>query len=211
MNYILTFLEGIASFISPCILPMIPIYISYFMGKDENNTVKATINAIGFVLGFTLSFVILSIVASLIGGALNEYIEYVKIFFGIIIIILGLNYMEILHIRFLNKTKGINTKLENTNFIKTFVFGFLFSISWTPCVGSFLSSALMLIAKEQNIMKGIILIAIYSLGLGVPFVISALLANKLKDTFDFIKKHYIIVKRVSGLILICMGLYVIFF
>lgn len=211
MNYLLTFLEGFASFISPCILPMIPIYISVFLGREKDNTKKATINAIGFVLGFTLSFVILSIVASILGNVLSEYIGYIKIFFGILIIILGLNYMEIFNIKFLNKTKGINAKLENANFFKTFLFGLVFSISWTPCVGSFLSSALMLIAKEQNILRGIILIIIYSIGLGVPFIISAVLANKLKDTFDFVKKHYTAVKRISGIILICMGLYVIFF
>ena len=164
----------------------------------------------GFVLGFTLSFVILSVVASLLGGVFSKYIKYIKIFFGIIIIVLGLNYMEVLNVKFLNKTKGINANLENTNFIKTFLFGLVFSVSWTPCVGSFLSSALMLIAKEQNIVKGIVLICIYSLGLGIPFIISAILANKLKDTFDFIKKHYLVVKRISGIILICMGIYIIF-
>ena len=162
-------------------------------------------------MGFTLSFVVLSVIASLLGSFLGKYINDIEIFFGILIIILGLNYMEIFNIKFLNKTKGISTKIGNTNFIKTFLFGLIFSISWTPCVGSFLSSALMLIAKEQNIIKGIILIIIYSLGLGVPFIISAILANKLKDTFDFIKKHYIAVKRISGMILIGMGLYIIFF
>ena len=119
--------------------------------------------------------------------------------------------MEFLNIKFLNKTKGLDTNNKNTNFIRTFLFGLIFSITWTPCVGSFLSSALMLIAKEQNIIKGIILICIYSLGLGIPFIISAILANKLKDTFDFIKKHYLVVKRISGIILICMGVYIIFF
>ena len=158
-----------------------------------------------------MSFVILSIVASLLGSILSEYIKYIKVIFGIIIILLGLNYIEIFNIKFLNKSKGINANAKNANFIKTFLFGLIFSISWTPCVGSFLSSALMLIAKEQNIVKGIILICIYSLGLGIPFVISAILANKLKDTFDFIKKHYLSVKRISGIILICMGIYVIFF
>lgn len=211
MNYLLTFLEGFASFISPCILPMIPVYISYFMGKGENKISRAVINAIGFVLGFTVSFVVLSVAASLLGSALSSYIEYAKIFFGIVIIVLGLNYMEVFNIKFLNKTKGISTKLESANFIKTFLFGLIFSISWTPCVGSFLSSALMLIAKEQNILNGIVLICIYSLGLGIPFIASAVLANKLKDTFDFIKKHYTAIKRVSGLILIGMGIYIIFF
>lgn len=211
MDYFFTFLEGFASFISPCILPMIPIYISYFMGQDKNNTKKATINSIGFVLGFTLSFIVLSIIASLLGSILSIYIKYIKIVFGIIIILLGLNYMELLKISFLNRTKGINSNHKNTNFIKTFLFGIIFSISWTPCVGSFLSSALMLIAKEQNIIKGIALIYIYSLGLGVPFVVSATLANNLKDTFDFFKRHYKVVKVISGLILIVMGIYLIFF
>ena len=211
MDYFFTFLEGFASFISPCILPMIPIYISYFMGQDKNNTKKATINSIGFVLGFTLSFIVLSIIASLLGSILSIYIKYIKIVFGIIIILLGLNYMELLKISFLNRTKGINSNPKNTNFIKTFLFGIIFSISWTPCVGSFLSSALMLIAKEQNIIKGIALICIYSLGLGVPFVVSATLANNLKDTFDFFKRHYNVVKVISGLILIVMGTYLIFF
>ena len=119
--------------------------------------------------------------------------------------------MEFLNIKFLNKTKGINNNRDNVNFIKTLLFGLMFSISWTPCVGSFLSSALMLVAKEQNIVKGIILICIYSLGLGIPFIISAILVNKLKETFDFIKKHYLAVKRISGLILIGMGFYIIFF
>ena len=211
MNYLLTFLEGIASFISPCILPMIPIYISYVMGKEESKTGKTVVNALGFVLGFTVSFVILSVVASLLGSILSEYIQYMKVFFGFLIIVLGFNYMEIFHIPFLNKTKGINANLKNANFIKTFLFGLIFSISWTPCVGSFLSSALMLIAKEQNIGKGMILIVIYSLGLGIPFIISAVLANQLKDTFEFVKRHYTAVKRISGMILICMGIYVIFF
>ena len=158
-----------------------------------------------------MSFVILSVIASLLGSIFSQYIKYIKVIFGIIIILLGLNYIEIFQIKFLNKSKWINTNTKNTNFIRTFLFGLVFSISWTPCVGSFLSSALMLIAKEQNIIKGIFLICIYSLGLGIPFIISAVLANKLKDTFDFIKKHYLAVKIISGIILFCMGIYVIFF
>ena len=96
MEYIFTFLEGIASFISPCILPMLPIYISYFVGKEEKKTSKAVINSIGFVLGFTIVFLILSIFASQLGTLVSQYIKYIKIIFGIIIILLGLSYMEII-------------------------------------------------------------------------------------------------------------------
>ena len=165
----------------------------------------------GFVLGFTMSFAILSVIASLLGNLFSQYIKYIKVFFGIIIIILGFNYMEVFNINFLNKTGGIKFKFQKANFLKTFLFGFIFSISWTPCIGSFLSSALMLIAKEHNIINGIVLICIYSFGLGLPFIISAIFINKLKNAFDFIKKHYKVVKEISGIILIIMGIYIIFY
>lgn len=102
-------------------------------------------------------------------------------------------------------------KNKNLNFIKAVLFGILFSISWTPCIGTFLSSALLLIAKEQEILKGIMLMLIYSIGLGIPFVVSVLLIEKLKEVFDFIKRNYKKVKILSGLILIGMGIYMIFF
>lgn len=211
MEYIFTFLEGLASFISPCLLPMLPIYISYFMGEEENNKKKAVINSIGFVLGFTIVFLSLSIFASTLGYFISAYTKYIKVAFGIIIIILGLNYMEILKLNFLNKSKGIQIKNKKLNFFKAMLFGILFSISWTPCIGTFLSSALLLIAKEQELLKGILLMLVYSIGLGIPFVVSVVLIEKLKDVFDFIKKNYKKVKILSGLILIGMGVYMIFF
>ena len=207
MVYLFTFIEGIASFVSPCLLPMIPIYISYFMGSEENKKSKTIINSIGFVMGFTIIFVILAILSSAFGIAISSKIKYIKIIFGVMIIILGLNYLDIIKINILNKTLGLNKKLKNINFFKALIFGMLFSISWTPCVGTFLSSALLLIANEQNILKGIILILLYSLGLGVPFIISAIFIEKLKEAFNFIKQHYIIIEK----ILILMGLYIIIF
>lgn len=211
MEYLFTFLEGIASFISPCLLPMLPIYISYFMGEEENNKKKAVVNSIGFVLGFTIVFLLLSIFASTLGVWISNYIRYIKIIFGIIIIILGLNYIEILNLNFLNKTKGLKLEKKNFNFLKAILFGILFSISWTPCIGSFLSSALLLIAKEQDLIKGMSLMLVYSFGLGIPFVLSVVLIEKLKEIFDFIKKNYKKVKIISGFILIAMGIYILFF
>lgn len=210
MEYVFTFLEGIASFISPCLLPMLPIYISYFMGEEEENNKKAIINSIGFVLGFTIVFLILSIFASTFGMLISKYLKYIKIVFGIIIILLGLNYMELLQFNFLNRNKGIKFNTKNLNFFKAMLFGILFSISWTPCIGSFLSSALLIVAKGQNLIKGIILMSLYSIGLGIPFVISVVLMEKLKNIFSVIKNNYKIIKKVSGIILIVMGLYVMF-
>ena len=211
MDYVFTFIEGFASFISPCILPMLPIYISYFMGEDNKKVSKAVINSIGFVLGFTIVFILLSILASSFGGIISNNIKYVKIVFGIIIILLGLNYMEIIKIKFLNRTKGANKKAKDLNFLKSMIFGMLFSISWTPCIGTFLASALLLIAKNQDMVKGIILMIVYSIGLGIPFIISAALLEKLREAFSFIKKHYDVIKKISGIILIIMGIYMIFF
>lgn len=211
MDYVFTFVEGLASFISPCVLPMLPIYISYFLGNDNKKTSKAVLNSIGFVLGFTTVFILLSILASKFGGIISENIKYFKIAFGIIIILLGLNYMELIKINFLNKTKIANKNAKDLNFIKAIIFGMLFSISWTPCIGTFLSSALLLIAKNQDMVKGIMLMIVYSIGLGIPFIISAALLEKLKEVFDFIKKHYGIIKKLSGIILIIMGIYMIFF
>ena len=211
MDYILTFIEGIASFISPCLLPMVPIYLSYFIGEDDDKNNKALLNSVGFVLGFTIVFLILSIFASQLGSILSNNIRYIKIIFGIVIILFGLNYMDVLKIKFLNKTKLKNLDTKNFNFYKAIIFGILFSVSWTPCIGTFLSSALLLIAKEQDILKGIIMMLLYSIGLGLPFIISAILIEKLKNVFDYIKKHYDIIKKISGVILIGAGIYMIFF
>lgn len=206
MEYVFTFLEGFASFISPCLLPMLPIYISYFIG-EEDSSYK---NAVGFVLGFTFVSVMLSIFASTFGMLINQYLKYIKIVFGIIIIVLGLNYMELLNLKFLNRSQGIKMNLNNLNFMKAMLFGILFSISWTPCIGTFLSSALLIVAKGQNIIKGIILMLFYSIGLGIPFIISVILMEKLKNIFNFIKKNYGIIKKISGIVLIFMGIYIMF-
>ena len=152
---------------------------------------------------------ILSIFASQLGVVLSNNIRYIKIFFGIIIILFGLNYMEFLNIGFLNKSKMKNLNTKNLNFFKSMLFGMLFSVSWTPCIGTFLSSALLLISKEQNILKGLIMMLLYSIGLGIPFIISAILIEKLKNIFEFIKKHYDVIKRISGVILIVAGIYMI--
>ena len=245
MDYILTFLEGFASFISPCMLPMVPIYLSYFMGekskyneignndknsknnnddKETENEIKkeikiekqkkqnnTLINSIGFVLGFTIIFLVLSIFASSLGNVLNNNIKYIKVIFGILIIILGCNYIGIFKIGFLNKTKKARLNNIDFNFLKAVIFGILFSISWTPCIGTFLSSALLLVAKTESIMQGLIMMLLYSLGLGIPFIISAVFIDKLKTTFDFMKKHFDIIKKISGIILIISGIYTIFF
>lgn len=211
MDYVFTFVEGVASFISPCLLPMVPIYLSYFIGENDDKNNKVISNSIGFVLGFTIVFLILSIFASTFGSIVSGNIQYIKIIFGVMIIIFGLNYMDVIKINFLNKTNINNSNIKNFNFFKAVLFGILFSISWTPCIGTFIGSALLLIASKQDLLKGIILMLLYSIGLGIPFVISAVLIDKLKNVFTYIKQHYDVIKKVSGVILIISGIYTIFF
>ena len=210
MEFLFTFLEGIASFISPCVLPMLPIYISYFAGKEDSKTSRALLNSIGFVIGNTIIFILFAIIASYAGALALGIQKYIKILFGVVIIILGLNYMGILKIKFLNKEIRIKNKIDDFTFFKTILFGMMFSISWTPCIGSFLGSALLLIANKQNILQGILLMLVYSIGFGIPFIISAVLIEKLKNFYNLIKKNYKTIKIISGVILIVMGVYIIF-
>lgn len=210
MEFLFTFLEGIASFISPCVLPMLPIYISYFAGKEDSKTSRALLNSIGFVIGNTIIFILFAIIASYAGALALGIQKYIKILFGVVIIVLGLNYMGILKIKFLNKEIRVKKKIDDFTFFKTILFGMMFSISWTPCIGSFLGSALLLIANKQNILQGILLMLVYSIGFGIPFIISAVLIEKLKNFYNLIKKNYKTIKIISGVILIVMGVYVIF-
>lgn len=209
MNFLIIFIEGIASFLSPCVLPMLPMYVSYFAGQDKN--LKKTItNSLGFVLGFTIIFVLLGIFASTLGKLITANSKYINILFGSIIILFGMHYMGILNIKILNKSKGIKKNKENLSFFSSIIFGMIFSVCWTPCVGIFLSSALMMSATSENILKGGTMLLIYSIGLGIPFIITSIFLERLKDTFNSIKKHYNIINKIAGIILIFSGILVIF-
>ena len=206
MEYLITFIEGIASFISPCILPVIPIYISYF-ATESKSMKKSIINSLGFVCGFSIIFILLGVFAGTFGKFVHEYTDYINIIFGIFLIIIGLNYIGVLFIKFLNKTKGTNQEKKNLTFITSVLFGIIFSLSWTPCVGAFLSSALILASTTSSVLKGATLLLIYSLGLAIPFIVTTLFLEKMKSTFDFIKKHYNIINKISGRILILSGVW----
>ena len=204
MQYFISFLEGIITFISPCLLPMLPIYISYFAGGGERNTKKTLTNAFGFVLGFTIVFMAMGALAGTIGSFLIKYQTAVNIVSGIIVIIFVLNFLGILKINlFGGMRNGVNT--ENMGFFSALIFGMIFSVGWTPCVGAFLGSALMLASTQAHMLKGILMLLCYSLGLGIPFVISAVLIDKLKGAFNFIKRNYGIINTVCGIFLIIVG------
>ncbi len=205
MQYAIAFLEGIITFISPCLLPMLPIYISYFV-NGENNKRKTFRNALGFVLGFTIVFVSLGAFASGIGRLLNEYKKEVNLVTGGIVILFGLNFIGILRLSFLNRTKKADVEIKQTGFFSALLFGIVFSIGWTPCVGAFLGSALMMASQSNTMTQGVGMLILYSIGLGIPFLISALLIDRLRGTFQFIKKHYSVINMVSGVFLVVVGI-----
>lgn len=206
MQYLITFLEGLISFISPCMLPMLPIYISYFSGNTDKKS-KTWIRAIAFVLGFTIIFCLLGLFAGTVGSFLKKYQIAVNIICGVIVIIFGLSYLEIIKLPIF---KGISKMQNIKNIFSAFLFGIIFSINLTPCIGAFLGSALMMASSSGTMLKGMLLLLAYSLGLGVPFILSAILIAKLRTTFEFIKKHYRIINLICGIFLIIVGVLIMF-
>lgn len=209
MTYILSFLEGIITFISPCLLPMLPVYILYFTGgsAEEGKSRKTLINALGFVLGFTLVFVSLGAFMAGLGSLLQRYHIVVNLITGAVVVVFGLNFMGVLNIRFLNGTHKIQREVKDLGFFSAVLFGIIFSIGWTPCVGTFLGSALLMASQQGSVLQGILMLLLYSLGLGIPFLVSALLIDKLKGTFQFIKIHYQTINRICGGLLVFVGIF----
>lgn len=207
MEYFIAFLEGIITFISPCLLPMLPLYVSYFAGQEEEQTKKNTlINALGFVLGFTIIFVLLGAFAGAMGSFLRNHTTLVNIITGAIVILFGLNFMNIIKIPFLNANRSLQMKHNPAGFFSSILFGMIFSIGWTPCVSAFLGSALMMAASSNHMGEGVMMLLSFSMGLGIPFIVTALLLDQLKSTFQFIKKHYKVVHILSGGLLVIIGI-----
>lgn len=203
MQYFISFLEGMITFISPCLLPMLPIYISYFAGGKENDTKRVVKNALGFIFGFTVVFVLLGALAGTLGGLLREYRAIVNVVTGVIVMLFGLHFLGLFR---LDLFKGMKMQSkENMGFFSSMLFGIVFSIGWTPCVGAFLGSALLLAASQGHVLEGVLMLLLYSLGLGLPLFVSAVLIDKLKGAFTFIKKHYKVINVVSGCLLIIVG------
>lgn len=208
MRYLLLFLEGIITFISPCILPMLPIYISYFAGSEGNQKFRAFRNAIAFVLGFTIIFSLMGAAASTVGVFFQQHMRIINLICGIVMIVFGINLLGLYPIKVLNNTYKIswNKDTKNMGIVGSFIFGSIFGIGWTPCVGPFLGSALMIASNSTKIVEGVLMLVVYSLGLGIPFILSALLIHLLAGVFQFIKSHYSIIKRISGVLLIIIGI-----
>ena len=216
MDYLVTFLEGVITFISPCLLPMLPLYLAYFaadgadaaasQGGERSALGRTVVNALGFIAGFTLVFVALGALAGAAGQALREHQAVVNAVCGCVVIVFGLHFARVLRIPVLDRTLKPQAAVTPSGFLSSLLFGIVFSIGWTPCVGAFLGSALLLAATQESALHGTGLLVAYSLGLGLPFLVCALVLEQLTAVFDALKSHYLLVERICGGLLVVLGL-----
>ena len=204
MQYLLLFLEGIITFISPCLLPMLPIYVSYFAGGGVRSTKKTLLGAMGFVMGFTPIYVSMGTLFGTLGSFLTSYRSQVDLISGLVVIFFGLNYLGVFRLNLFPGSRSVNTPTQG--FFSCVLFGLSFSISATPCVSVFLGSALSQATQQGHALTGTLMLLTYSLGLGIPFLLSAVLIDRLKSTFGWIKQNYRYVNLVCGLFLIAVGI-----
>lgn len=215
LSYVLSFIEGILTFISPCMLPLLPVYLSYLAGMSgEEGAGEASkpgrlfTNSIGFVIGFTVVFVSLGAAATSLGYFLKSHIDIFRKISGVVMIIFGLNFMGVLKLNFLNLERRIEYRFNELRFFNSVIFGGVFGFGWTPCLGAFLGSALLMAGNSDTLVQGITLLLAYSAGLGLPFIIASLVFEKVKNIFRRIQKHSRIISIVSGMVLILAGVLV---
>ncbi len=209
---IVAFGAGLISFLSPCVLPLIPGYISYISGSSLKDLIeKKRVNLIPiilFTLGFSIVFIIFGAASTFLGQVLLQNSYELRIVAGLLIVILSLHILGIINIRFLNYEKRIQTN-TNTNFYSPILIGMAFAFGWTPCIGPILGSILVLAATEESINKGIFLLIFYSLGLALPFIISGYLIQKFLIFSKNFKKNINLVSKIGGLILLITGVLIL--
>ena len=205
---IVAFGAGLISFLSPCVLPLIPGYISYISGSSLNELIeKKKVNLIPiilFTLGFSLVFIIFGAASTFLGQVLLQNSYELRVAAGLLIVILSLHILGAINIKFLNYEKRIQTN-SNTNFYSPILIGMAFAFGWTPCIGPILGSILVLAATEESINRGVLLLIFYSLGLALPFILSGYLIQKFLIFSKNFKKNINLVSKVGGFILLITG------
>lgn len=222
MSVFLAFGAGLLSFFAPCILPLIPSYICFITGlsldelrgktgqdKKIKNLNKILLQTVLFVLGFSFIFVSLGATASILGDLIYKYERIIRIIGGCIIVFLGLHVAGVFHIRRLEQEKKIRLNIRPANIFGSFMVGVVFALGWTPCVGPALAAILGLAGTQKTLIKGVILLSAYSLGLGVPFILTGIAMNAFLSFFDKIKKHFKIITIISGTLLVIIGILII--
>jgi cytochrome c-type biogenesis protein len=213
ISFLVAFTAGFLSFLSPCVLPIIPSYICYITGisfdelKSKSIKVKkfTIFHSLFFILGFSFIFISMGASASFLGKFLNIYRDILRIIGGILIIFFGIYLTGIIKLKFLQRDFRIHLKEKPLGYLGTFIVGIAFACGWTPCIGPILSS-ILLYAGTKDVNQGIFLLSTYSLGLGLPFFISSLAINTFLTYFNKFKKHLNLVEISSGIFLIFIGI-----
>ena len=209
---IIAFGAGLVSFLSPCVLPLIPGYISYISGSSINELIeKKNINLIPIILftvGFSIVFIIFGAASTFLGQVLLQNSNELRIAAGLVIILFSLHIIGIINLKFLNYEKRIETK-TNINFYSPILIGMAFAFGWTPCIGPILGSILVLAATEENIIKGILLLFFYSFGLAIPFILSGYLMQKFLIFSKNFKRNINLVSKIGGIILLITGILIL--
>ena len=212
LEIIIAFGAGLISFLSPCVLPLIPGYVSFVSGKSLNDILengKISISSlILFCLGFSTVFILFGATASIIGQIFLQNSEILRITAGLVIIIFSLQLLGIINISFLNFEKRYDSKTSKNIFFP-FVIGLAFGFGWTPCIGPILGSILALAAMEETLLKAVTLLSFYSLGLSIPFVLSGYLIQRFLAFSKNIRKNINIISKVGGIILLITGLLIL--
>ena len=208
----IAFGAGLISFLSPCVLPLIPGYISYISGSSLNELVeKKNVNLIPIILftvGFSIVFIIFGAASTFLGQVLLKNSFELRIIAGLVIIILSLHIIGLINIKFLNYEKRINTNISK-NFFSPILIGMAFAFGWTPCIGPILGSILVLASTEESLVKGIILLSFYSAGLAIPFILSGYLMQKFLIFSKNFKNNINKVTKIGGIILLITGVLII--
>ncbi len=212
IELIVAFGAGLISFLSPCVLPLIPGYISYISGNSLNELIeKKSINLfpiILFTVGFSLVFIIFGAASTFLGQVLLQNSYELRIAAGLIIIVLSLHIIGIINIKFLNYEKRIHTN-SNTRLYSPVLIGMAFAFGWTPCIGPILGSILVLASTEESLNKGILLLFSYSLGLAIPFILSGYLIQRFLIFSKNFKKNINLVSKIGGIILLITGILIL--
>ena len=207
----IAFFAGLISFLSPCVLPLIPGYVSYISGVSYNKLVKkrnnfTNLKIIFFAFGFSSVFIILGSTASIIGGFFLNNSNIFRIIAGIIIILFSLQLLGLINLKFMNKEVRFFTNKFSDNFSFPFIVGVAFGFGWTPCIGPILGSILTLAAIEESFNKSILLLSFYPLGLAIPFIVSGILIDKFLLFSKNFKKYIVTINKIGGFVLLLTGI-----
>jgi cytochrome c-type biogenesis protein len=216
VSFSLAFLAGVLSFLSPCVLPLVPSYVSFITGvsfedlrdsSDKRRIRFLTItNSLAFIGGFSLIFIALGASSSMIGGFLLQYQDWIRIIGGVLVIFFGFFVSGIIRLDFLTKERKFHLSGKPAGYIGTFLVGMTFAAAWTPCIGPILGTILLYASSKGSAQFGFKLLAVYSLGLAVPFFFSSLMFNSFLSYSVRIRKYMRIIMLLSGVVLIAFGI-----